>query len=101
MDTKTKTATTGNADLDAVRDDLAALRQDFADLIGHLKNGGGNFAHEAADRLREKTDTLYEELNERGRRSAEAMRHQVEERPLTAIALAFALGFIGGRLLSR
>ena len=100
MDTKTK-APTGNADLDAVREDLAALRQDFADLVGHLKNGSGNIAQDAADRLRDKADALYEDLNERGRRSAEAMRHQVEERPLTAIALAFAIGYIGGRLMSR
>ncbi len=100
MDAKTKT-TTGNPDLDAVREDLAALRQDFAELMEHLKNGGGNITHDTAGRLREKADGLYEDLNERGRRSAEAMRHQVEERPLTAIALAFALGYIGGRMLSR
>jgi ElaB/YqjD/DUF883 family membrane-anchored ribosome-binding protein len=98
MDTKTRSAT-GNADLDAVREDLAALRQDFAALIAHLKDGG--VAQDAAQRVREKAGSLYEEIGERGHRSAEAMRHQVEERPLTAIALAFALGFIGGRLLSR
>lgn len=100
MDTKAKT-TTGNPDLDAVRDDLAALRQDFKDLAGHLKNGGGNFAKDAAGRVREKADMLYEDMHEHGKRSAEAVRHQVEERPLTAIALAFALGYIGGRILSR
>jgi ElaB/YqjD/DUF883 family membrane-anchored ribosome-binding protein len=58
-------------------------------------------AQDAAGRLRERADGLYEDIHDRGKRSAEAMRHQVEERPLTAIALAFAIGYIGGRLLSR
>lgn len=99
MDAKTRT--NGNAELDAVREDLAALRQDFASLLAHLKDGSGGIAEEAAGRLREKAGALYDDIGERGQRSAEAVRHQVEEHPLTAIALAFALGYIGGRLFSR
>lgn len=97
MDAKAKTV----SDIDAVRDDVAALKQDVADLVKHLKNGTNGVAHDAANRLREKAGEVYDDLEDRSRRTTAAARHQVEEHPLTAIAIAFAVGFIGGRLLLR
>jgi len=97
MDAKTRSAD----DLDAVRADVAALKKDLGDLIKHLKSGTNGAAHQAAERMREKAGEVYEDIEDRGRRTTAAARHQVEEHPLTAVALAFAVGFIGGRLLSR
>jgi ElaB/YqjD/DUF883 family membrane-anchored ribosome-binding protein len=99
MDAKTKDQ--GNVDMDTLVDDIATLKRDFAALVEHMKNGADDAARGAAARVGEKANQLYGELGEHGRRSAEAMRQEVEERPFTSLAIAFAVGFIGGRLLSR
>lgn len=104
METKTMDAKIKSqpaADLENLAEDMAALKRDFAALLSHVKNGANQAARGAANRVGEKASDLYDELGERGRKSAEAVRHEVEERPLTALAIAFAVGFIGGRLLSR
>ncbi|HVO01115.1 MAG TPA: hypothetical protein VMT54_02890 [Candidatus Cybelea sp.] len=81
-------ATTGNADFDAVREDLAALRRQVAELLKH-----------SADAARSGTADLRDELRDLPERGAESLRAQVRESPLASIAIAFIAGSIIGRLL--
>jgi ElaB/YqjD/DUF883 family membrane-anchored ribosome-binding protein len=81
-------------DLDKVVDDIAALRKDFAKLMEHVTNG-------AADKVSGQAHRLYGTLAAEGERSAALIARQVEERPLASLSIAFAIGFLGSRLLLR
>jgi hypothetical protein len=77
-------------DLQAIMDDVAALKRDLAMLIRHRKDGvAEDIAH------------AYENLAAQGERSIKALGRQVEEQPIMSLLLAFAVGFIGSRMLPR
>ena len=76
-------AQAGN-DFDVIRDDLAALKKQLADLLQH----GATVARARAENLKD--------LPEKG---GEALREQVRESPLASVAIAFIAGSIIGRLL--
>jgi ElaB/YqjD/DUF883 family membrane-anchored ribosome-binding protein len=87
---------------EALMDDIAALRRDFATLTAHLKAGAVNeAARSAAGHLSDEADRLYEDLAGQGERLAKALSRQVHEQPLASVLAAFGLGFIISRLLSR
>ena|ERR1700733_14814406 len=107
MDATLKAAANGEAspDLRAIISDIASLKTDLAALAGHLKAGAvnvtGDAARNAVGQLGDQASRVYDNLAAQGRRSAEAIGRQVEEQPIMTLLLAFALGFIGSRLLSR
>ena len=107
MLTPNKTASSNEepTDLQSVINDIASLKHDIAILAGNLKNSALNAtsdaARSAADQVSGEAVHLYENLAARGDRSAKAISHQVEENPLMSLLLAFGLGFLGSRLLSR
>jgi hypothetical protein len=67
------------ADYDAVKRDLGQLRDEFAALLGHLREGAG---HAADDVTR-------------------TARQQVEARPFTSLVVAFAAGFLGSLICGK
>lgn len=102
---KSHPVTGSTPDLDAIVSDLACLRRDFAILTDHLKIGAINGAHgaarDAAGHLGDEAKRLYGNLAAQGERSVKAIGHQLEEQPIMSLLLAFAVGFIGSRFLSR
>ena len=70
-----------------------------------MKNGTFDVAkqstQEAVERLSGEADRLYRSLTKQSERSVRAISRQVEEQPLTSLLVAFGIGLIGGRLLSR
>jgi ElaB/YqjD/DUF883 family membrane-anchored ribosome-binding protein len=92
-------------DIEAIVDDLAALKRDLATLMGHLKtdalNGASEAAQSAVGRIGEQAESIYESLAAQGKRSGKAIGRQVEEQPVVSLLLAFAVGFCASRLLSR
>jgi hypothetical protein len=54
-----------------------------------------------AEHLSEEAVDLYRDLTKRGRKTAKAITHQVEEQPGTSLLIAFVAGFITSRLMSR
>jgi hypothetical protein len=81
-------------DLESIRADVVSLRDDVRKLAGHLKAGAVNGLSDEASRL-------YDSLAAQGDRSLDAISRQVEEQPVMSLLLAFAAGFIGGRLIAR
>ena len=72
------------SDFDVLRDDIAALKKQLAELVRH----GTTAARHGAEDLKD--------LPERG---AESLREQVRESPLASVTIAFIAGSIVARLL--
>ena len=93
------------SDLSTIGDDVVLLKRDLSRLMDHLKNGTFDVAkdstQEVVERLSDETDRLYRSLTKQSGRSVKAISRQVEEQPLASLVVAFGIGLISGRLLSR
>ena len=83
-----------DTDLEKIRADLAALRDDLRSLAGHLKDGTVNGLGGEASRI-------YDRLLAQGDDSLDTVSRYVNERPVSSLLIAFAAGLVGGRMLSR
>lgn len=103
--TKARPDSTTPADFDAIVEDLAALRRDFAALMSQMKSGAFKGATGAAEnvigQLGDRASHLYDSVTAQGERSAKAIGRQIEERPVTSLLIAFGAGFIASRWLTR
>ena len=103
--TRVNPETDTGVDFDAIIRDVAALRQDFADLMSQMKSGAFKGANEAAEnilgQLGDKANHLYDNVSAQGQRSVKAIGRHVEERPIVSLLIAFGVGFVASRLLSR
>ncbi|HUN49392.1 MAG TPA: hypothetical protein VMU85_22860 [Stellaceae bacterium] len=79
-----------DADFAAISEDVASLKRDLASLMDHIKKGSNRTAQD-----------LYNGLAAESERSVKAISRQVEEQPLTSLLIAFGIGIVSGRLLSR
>lgn len=84
----------GDSELEKIAGDIQALKKDLARLMEHIKTGASETVSEEASRL-------YGSIASEGQRQAAALAQSVEEKPLTSVAIAFAIGFIAARVLSR
>jgi len=99
--TKSHGASDAAMEMEKLRADIATLRDDVARLVKTLASEAKGLASEAKGDASEEVRRLYAKLSEQSGRSARAIAHEVEERPLMALLLAFGIGFIGGTLLRR
>lgn len=88
-------------DIEAIGDDIASLKRDLAALAEHVKRGAVSGATGAAAQLSSEASDLYDRVASESANSAKALSRQIEEQPLTSLLIAFALGFVGSRLLPR
>jgi ElaB/YqjD/DUF883 family membrane-anchored ribosome-binding protein len=92
-------------DLEMLAGDIATLKHDLAELMRHLKLGATEGARGAAQRTVEQIGDealrAYENLTAQTKRSVKAIGRQVEEQPVMSLLLAFAIGVLGGRMMSR
>ena len=92
-------------DFDAIVRDLAALRQDFTDLMSQMKSGALKGANDATEnilgQLGDRASHVYDSVTAQGERSVKAVGRQIEERPVMSLLIAFGVGFIASRLLIR
>jgi ElaB/YqjD/DUF883 family membrane-anchored ribosome-binding protein len=94
-------STIAKTDLEAITGDIAALKRDVAALVEHARSGAVSRATNAATQLREEANEVYGKLTTEGANSAKMISRQVEEQPIASLFVAFALGFVSGRLLAR
>jgi ElaB/YqjD/DUF883 family membrane-anchored ribosome-binding protein len=81
--TKSNSEAESSPDLQTVMNDVSALKGDLAALVRNMKSD------------------VYDNLAATGERSVKAIGSQVEKRPILSLLIAFAVGFVGSRLLSR
>jgi selenocysteine lyase/cysteine desulfurase len=87
--------------LAALQEDVSALKRDIGTLLTHLKSSASASAQSAADQIEEGATRIYRTASVEGTKTAKALGQQIEEQPVMAVLLVLALGYVGGRLLSR
>lgn len=105
MKQSTKSQATTAPDIDQVKEDILALTRDLAALIDKMKtvavDSSSEAVRESVEELGDKTRILYEQVAAQGGRSAKAVSRQIEAQPILSLLVAFAVGFVVSRLLSR
>lgn len=86
--------TKSEVDLETLKDEIDSLRKNVTTLARQMGNG-------AAHKVVEGSQQLYGRIHDGSERAISAASHEIEERPLTSVLIAFAAGFVGGKLLSR
>ena len=92
------------AEYDTLQQEISDLRRDFSTLLESLRkrsNGVGKEAEHSIRELAGQAQKIYGDLSRSGHESVHAVGRTIEERPIASILVAFALGFIGSRLLDR
>ncbi|MFN2381290.1 MAG: YqjD family protein [Guyparkeria sp.] len=98
-----------NAELDAVKADLAQLRGDMGDLVkavkeqneARVRDGAGQARDEAKAVFEEGLDTLnrgYQQAREHGEKRVDEAEQMVGRHPLTSVVAAFGVGFVIAKL---
>jgi hypothetical protein len=86
-----------NADFEGIKNDIASLKRDIGALTQSVTGAGRNAAARVSDEARQ----LYGNLAEQGQHSVKALYQRVEKQPMKSLLIAFTLGVIGSRMLSR
>jgi hypothetical protein len=83
----------------AVAEEIKALRESFVQLVDHLESGSpiGN----KLSRVVRRAERLGAVVAHKADDSTKLIADQVEEHPLISVLVAFGVGLVGGRLLSR
>ena len=106
MDASTKRKLeNGEVDLGTIVADIAMLKHDIGKILEHVKTVAVDRAVDTAQGLAEELSDeaagFYKELSKRGRRTAKAISRKVEDEPATSLLVAFSVGLVFGRLISR
>lgn len=95
-------------ELEALKAEMSKLRADFAGVAAALKGAGAAEAAalkgstgEFAAHLKEQLHHVMEEAKVKGKKSVDAVEHQVGEHPFITILAAFGIGFLVAKVLDR
>ena len=91
-------------DIDAVIADVAALKRDLAKAIARFKDSSSDTVEDAQDFVEEIRDELagiVKDASKRSSRTVKSVSRKVEDQPVAALLIAFGVGFIISRLISR
>jgi ElaB/YqjD/DUF883 family membrane-anchored ribosome-binding protein len=101
----TTTAANATPDLDTIARDLTVLKQDVAALIAELRAGttarAKTMVHDAAEQVTNTASQLYGQATAGAERTVKSISKEVDEHPLSSLLVAFAIGFVANRVLSR
>jgi ElaB/YqjD/DUF883 family membrane-anchored ribosome-binding protein len=88
-------------EFDTVKDDLAKLRDDIANLSNALKDVTSDAVNDQIALIRTRIDGITGEAKQHGRATLDELTARIEERPLASVLIAFGVGLVAGRLLDR
>jgi ElaB/YqjD/DUF883 family membrane-anchored ribosome-binding protein len=96
------------AEFDGLKDELDKLRKQVSSFGEAASEGIQRGSRRARAAAGQALDTASEglsdaagEVERRGRQSLDAVEHQIEDRPLISVLVAFGLGVLVGKLLDR
>lgn len=91
-------------DLESLKKSFGQMREDVTKLLGYVletgKDGAGVVKARASSALDDVKDCVGE-FKDRGAESVEQLGKKIEENPLASTAIAFGIGFVLARLLSK
>ena len=95
-------------EVDAIREDIQKLQNDLKDIFHSAGEQGKEKLQEkkqqleaAMKNLHDRAAAIYDGLREHGQDAVNKSQKQIEERPLTAVFIAFAAGILFDRLMGR
>jgi ElaB/YqjD/DUF883 family membrane-anchored ribosome-binding protein len=95
-------------EVDAIREDIHKLQNDLKDMFHSAGEQGKEKFQERKQQLEDAMKSLqgraaeiYESFREHGQEAVNKSQKQIEERPFTAVFIAFAAGILFDRLMGR
>jgi ElaB/YqjD/DUF883 family membrane-anchored ribosome-binding protein len=99
-------------ELKALKEDFERLRSDMGSLLRTLHSAGADKLGNAKERLKAAAERFesqaeaqfkeaYDTVRESGKKATNFSREQIEKRPLTSVLVAFAAGFLIGKITRR
>ena len=95
-------------EVDAIREDIHKLQSDLKDMFHSAGEQGKEKLHEkkqqleaAMKNLHDRAAAIYDNLREHGQEAVNKSKEKIEERPFTAVFIAFAAGILSDRLIRR
>ncbi|TAL03259.1 MAG: hypothetical protein EPO08_04735 [Rhodospirillaceae bacterium] len=85
-----------DADISALRAELAQLRTDFAKIAGTLQDLARHGKSEFAEKAQDSAQRLQDEM----KRRTQTVTELIEERPVASALTSFAVGMVFGTLVS-
>ncbi|MDT8408131.1 MAG: hypothetical protein RQ741_00900 [Wenzhouxiangellaceae bacterium] len=90
-------ATTTDKELQELREEFASLKSDITDIGKTVAQLARSKTSEGRERVR----NVANQSREQARETWSAFEAEVEERPMTSLAIALGIGFLMGKLLDR
>ncbi len=84
-------------EFEALKADLAKLREDVSELAGAVRQSGADKGRAAYARAQQAGERAWESAAEAER----AAERQIAERPMVSVLTAFGVGFLVGLILDR
>ena len=92
-------------DLDSIASDISALKRDLAKALDRFKDTTLESAVEraqcVADEVGDEVQGLYKDFSKRSQKHAKTFTKRVEDQPVTSLLIAFSVGYVMSKLLSR
>ena len=90
-------ATATEKDLKELKDEYASLKSDLSKMNETLSK----LAHDSADEGRARIRSAAKQSQDQARETWGTIESEIEQRPVTSLAVALGVGFVLGKLLSR
>ena len=88
-------------EMQTLKKDVEKLRDDVTETVKSLKALGRDKASQARSTVEQELGRAVDEVRGRSQRAVAVMEHEIDERPMTVLLAAFAVGFVLGKLLDR
>ncbi len=102
--TKFETDSEESPGLETMRAEIAELKRSLTKLVRNLKDEASDDVTDvrnAVEHFGDDASRVYKNMAKQGRRSIRTVGRYVEDEPVMSLLLAFAVGFLGTRILSR
>jgi ElaB/YqjD/DUF883 family membrane-anchored ribosome-binding protein len=92
------------SDMETLKSDFKQLRSDVTGLLSHAADAGAQGVGSVRDKAYEAVDDLTDRVHDLRKMGAKQLKHvgrEIGEYPMTTALIAFGVGFIAAKLISR